>query len=499
MSPRYASAWLLVLTVAAGRCAGEVLTPDTLIDQVRAHHPVMLQARLTAARAEAERLEKQGAFDARLKGGVRYRRYNSSSAVGAVQKVLESSFSVDFLSRYGIGVSTGFKRAAGDIKTPVSPTGEGGEYFLELTIPLLRNLGENPKAAAESQAFLKEALARLKLRRTELKLLQDALKHYWTWVGARHKLAVEERLLQLARERLTAIENKIRSGLLPRIDRVEADREVQRRLGRVHKARRGLQKSAYALSLFLWREGLQPDAVPTPAQAPSPMPVPRPFPAERVESGKLTALTRRPELRVLKLAQDIAAIDRELARNQLLPRLDLVLRQGWQTGTDAIEGPVIKAGVRLELPVLRRGAKGRLRQALLDLANLNAQEKQTLRRILIEIQDWASAIQAAYDRYLAARDELRLARALERGEKKAFELGDSTLFLVNRRERASGEANVKLIDVMVEYHQAVAGFLAATAELAEEPPAATQNGKNGEPVRQAITPPMPRLNTPMAN
>jgi len=492
---RRASWRLLILIVTTLPCAAEVLTPEILIEQVRLHHPVMIRARLTAARAEAERLEKQGAFDARLKGRTRYLRYNSSSAVGAVQKVLESSFSVDFLTRYGIAVSTGFKRAAGDIKTPVSPTGESGEYFLEVTVPLLRNLGENPKAAAESQAFLKESLARLKVRRTELKLLEDTLKRYWTWVGAKHKLAVEERLLQLAKERLSAVENKIRSGLLPRIDRVEADREVQRRLGRVRKARRVLQKSAYALSVFLWREELQPDGVPEPEQAPSPMPPPRPLTPERVEAGKLTALTRRPELRLLKLAQDIAAIDRELARNQLLPRLDLVLWQGWQTGADAIEGPVIKAGVQLELPVLRRGAKGRLRQALLDLANLNAQEKQTLRRILIEIQDWASEIQAAYDRYRAARDELRLARALEAGEKKAFDLGDSTLFLVNRRERASGEANVKLIDVLVEYHQAVAGFLAATTELAGETPAA----QNGNPVSQAISPPIPRLNEPMAN
>ncbi len=455
--------WLIVL-LPVGLAAGP-LTEEQLIAQVRARHPILERARIDLKRAEAKRLEKQGAFDARIRGDTRYLRYNSSAGIGQVQKVLESRFSVDFLTRYGIAVSTGFKRAAGDIKTPVKPTGEDGEYFLELTVPLLRGLGQNPKAAAESQAFLNQDQALLKLRRTELKLLQDALESYWAWVGAKLKWEVEERLLNLARVRVQAIEQKIASGLLPKINLVEAEREVQRRLGRVFKAERTLQKTAFKLGLFLWQDPLQPAPLPEADRVPRPVPEPRRFDDVQLETGKLTALEGRPELQALDLAQEFAIIDRELARNQLLPRLDLVLRQGYQTGDDAIEGPVIKAGVNMSLPVLRRAAKGRLHQALLTLSNLDIQKKQRIRSVMIEVADWYSQINATYDRYLAARQELTFARKLEQGEKDAFELGDSTLFLVNRRERASGEANLKLIDILVEYHQATAGFKAATAQF----------------------------------
>ncbi len=460
---RFCLQWLLILLPLG--LAAEPLTEERLIKLVRANHPVLERARLDLKRAEAKRLEKQGAFDARVGGGTRFLRYNSSAGIGQVQKVLESRFSVDFLTRYGIGVSTGFKRAAGDIKTPVKPTGEDGEYFLELTVPLLRGLGQNPKAAAESQAFLGEDQALLKLRRTELKLLQDALSNYWAWVGAKRKLEVEERLLRLAKVRVEAIEHKIASGLLPKINLVEAQREVQRRLGRVLKAERTLQKTAFKLGLFLWQSPLQPAPVPEMDQIPPSVPEPANFTRIQLESGKLSALEGRPELQALDLAQELAAIDRELARNQLLPRLDLVLSQGYQTGDDAIEGPVIKAGVKMSLPVLRRAAKGRLQQAMLTLSNLDLQKKQSIQAVMIEVADWFSQINATYERYLAARRELEFARKLEQGEKDAFTLGDSTLFLVNRRERATGEAHLKLIDILVEYHQAIAGFKAATAKF----------------------------------
>ncbi len=441
------------------------LTEEKLIAQVRDHHPILERARIELKRAEAIRLEKQGAFDARIRGDTHFLRYNSSAGIGQVQKVLESRFSIDFLTRYGIEVSTGFKRAAGDIKTPVKPTGEDGEYFLELTVPLLRGLGKNPKTAAESQAFLGQDQARLKLRQTELKLLRDALESYWAWVGAKLKWEVEERLLTLAKVRVQAIEQKISSGLLPKINLIEAKREVQRRLGRVLKAERILQKTAFKLGLFLWQDALQPAPLPEADTVPSSVPEPLIFDEIQLERGKLSALAGRPELQALDLAQEIVTIDKELARNQLLPRLDLVLWQGYQTGSDAIEGPVIKAGVNMSLPVLQRTAKGRLHQALLALSNLDIQKKQRIQAVMIEVSDWFSQINATYDRYLAARQELEFARKLEQGEKDAFTLGDSTLFLVNRRERASGEANLKLIDILVEYHQAIAGFKSATSQF----------------------------------
>jgi outer membrane protein TolC len=85
-------------------------------------------------------------------------------------------------------------------------------------------------------------------------------------------------------------------------------------------------------------------------------------------------------------------------------------------------------------------------------------------RILVEIDDAVSVINTVYQRYQAAERELRLAQQLEQGEREKFALGDSTLFLVNQRERATAEAENKLIDLQLEYQQGIVTLRAASVQ-----------------------------------
>ena len=85
--------------------------------------------------------------------------------------------------------------------------------------------------------------------------------------------------------------------------------------------------------------------------------------------------------------------------------------------------------------------------------------------MLLEVDDAWSAIQAAVDRFRATDAEVLLAKQLETGERKRFAAGDSTLFLVNQRERATAEALGRLIDIQLEYQQALLALDAASIAL----------------------------------
>ncbi len=444
----------------------EPLTHTIFLQQVKDYHPLLELAYLRQETASAQRLEKQGAFDPLINAASGYRRYNSSADLGRVQKVVESRFSVDFLSRYGIRVRTGVNLAIGDIKTPVYPTGEIGKYFIDLRLPLLRGAGINPEAADESKAFLYEAQTKHLLRQTELRLLPDALNYYWQWVGAKKKQEVEQLLLKIAQFRAKAIQQKIAKGLLATINGTEAQREVKKRSGRVYKAERALQQAAFKLASFLWKKNLEPALTPTPEQAPDTIAKPVKLNHQTLEQGKQRALHTRPEIQILNLAKKMAEIDHQLAQNTLQPQIDLFVTPGYQVGKGAIEGGTeIMTGISMTLPVFQRTARGQIKQTHLAIKNLNIQKQQIIRTIMLEIMDKFSAVNMTYERYQMAKQELELAQQLENGEKTRFEYGDSTLFLVNRRERATGKARLELINVFVEYHQAVAGFKAATGEL----------------------------------
>ena len=62
------------------------------------------------------------------------------------------------------------------------------------------------------------------------------------------------------------------------------------------------------------------------------------------------------------------------------------------------------------------------------------------------------------------RQEVEVARELQGLEKDRFDLGDSTLFLVNLREQATFDAEVRAVSALEDYFRAYAGYQASTAE-----------------------------------
>ena len=105
-----------------------------------------------------------------------------------------------------------------------------------------------------------------------------------------------------------------------------------------------------------------------------------------------------------------------------------------------------------------------LREHLIkDDAGLEAQLQLARDRVAVDVRDALSASAAAEERIGFTRREVMVSVELERGERKRFELGDSTLLFVNLREQAAAEARVREIDALADFHKAVAALRAALA------------------------------------
>lgn len=294
--------------------------------------------------------------------------------------------------------------------------------------------------------------------------LAGAALAYWEWVAAARRLEVYQENLAIARERADLVAARVQAGDLPRIDSLEAEQEVQRRLKSLLEAERSLEQAALKLAFYLWRSDGAPARVPEPESAPEDFLVPRPLNESEVAQQELAALALRPELKSLELAKEVVQIDYDLAANDRLPALDLSLSPGVDTGGNAI-GPTIKAGLTLTIPLGTRSADGRMEAAQLKLDRLALEQVENVQRVLLEVRDVASQLRAVEGRYQAALSVLQLAREVERGERIRFELGDSTLFLVNQRERTTAAAELELIDVLQDYAQARTLFDAVAGKL----------------------------------
>jgi outer membrane protein TolC len=435
-----------------------------VLDRVELYYPKLAGVEVERRISRAKRLEKQGAFDPSVNAYSDLIRFNSTSKRGDAKLGTDNELTLDFLTRSGVKVSTGARLNLGDIKSPGSPTGDAGQYFIGLKVPLLRGFMLNDKSAAERQALLGEPLADADFFYNRLQILLNASASYWDWVANKRKVDVAQNILNIAKFRADTVQERVRAGDLPSIDAVEANQEVMRRQGALVKAQRDLQKATFKLSLYLWEANRTPSPLPPPEQVPSEWRLPVPFSGEEVRLGYLLAGERRPELRAIAIERKINQVDFDLARNMALPALDLSVEPGYDAGGGGI-GPTIKAAVGVSVPLRQRAARGRAEQAKLKIEKLNLEEQQTRQEIAVEVTDAVSAINTAYERFEAAQREVQLAREMEQGERIRFNLGDSTLFLVNQRERATAEAEFKLIEVQADYEQAVATFRAVTGQL----------------------------------
>jgi outer membrane protein TolC len=244
----------------------------------------------------------------------------------------------------------------------------------------------------------------------------------------------------------------VAKGGLPRLDEIEAEGEVKRREGLLTKAARDIEKAQIKLSLYttLDASSIKLEIVPEPPSRIDAI----------TENADQIARSSRPELRAISFVAQTIQQDLALAKNDRLPNLDLVLTPGIDAGRNSV-GFTCKAGLLYSIPQRQNTADGRIDQAKQKLKKIEFDRILLEREIITEVNDAKSAVARAIERAELGEEELRLTRELELGERLRFEAGDSTLFLLNQRERASAESAARLVDIYADVHLAIAQLQAA--------------------------------------
>ncbi|MBA3994907.1 MAG: hypothetical protein C0469_15410 [Cyanobacteria bacterium DS2.3.42] len=437
---------------------------DYFLQLVDKNYPKLQGADAERRIAGAKRLEKAGAFDPVLTSINEYLRVQDIFTPGEAKDAVHNESRINLLTRSGINIFTGMRLNPNDTKTPFVPTGKSGEYFAGVAVPLMRGLRINEKTAAEQQAKLGEPLATQVFGSTRLEVLLKAAAVYWDWVGAKARVDIAKNLLLIAKARVDQIKGRVQKGDLPALDIAESEQEIQRRQAALVRSERDFQKASLLLSVFLWDESGAPRVVPSLQEVPALQPEPRELTNGEWMEGRKLALELRPELKKIILEREQAKIDLRLAENMILPAMDAYLTQGADTGPQGI-GPVVRAGMAVSLPLRQRTARGQAQAARLKIQKLTLDEKAERQRIQAEVDDTVSAINTSYERWVSTLLEVKKAKQVEEGERLRFGAGDSTLFLVNQRERMSAEAQMRLAEVHVDYLQSAAAFRAVTCRL----------------------------------
>ena len=439
------------------------LSLDTYLRAVDANFPGLASAVDQQRTASANRLEKQGVFDPLLTDETGYTRMQNTSRIGVPKDVLFNYPKLELPFRSGIRTFLQYRYNPNSSQSPYIETGEGGEYSAGLFIPLLRGLIYNEQSVAEKEAKFGEQLATQTFILTRLDTLLRAGINYWSWVGAQQKTLVSKEILHLANVVIGISRQQEQSGDLARIYVTEAEEDVQRRDADLAQAQRDFQRFSFQLSALLFDIGGTPLPLPSEINVPD---IPKPVSMADADTDRqiLLALVSRPELKAIDVQKKIAQVELKLAKNQLLPALNGVVTQGYDTGYHGI-GYVYRGQVTFSEPLLLRSARGKLAASKLRLDKLDKDRQAEEQRIRNEVLDAISAINLAYKRFVALDLQVSKADQVYQGECERFKVGDSTVYFMAERARQLNEAKMRMIDAEVEYHAGILALKAITSQL----------------------------------
>lgn len=340
-------------------------------------------------------------------------------------------------------------------------TNEGGEFKAGFSLPVLKDRFIDKRRAdlLKSGAMRREVRADVESR---LLLFQRfATQAYWDWVAAGRAVLIQRQLLDLAKERVTNIRLRVDGGDLAKIAELDNNRFIAKRQNSIVKAERGLEKAAIKLSIFN-RDPIGAPEIAMASQLPEDLPAAGRLALEQIMSDASNAIAIRPELVALQAAREAACIDRRYAENLMLPKLDMkgFLGQdvGGETSSTGDKTPFeAQFGIFAEVPIERRSGLGKRQAANGKINQIDAKTRIVQDKIRAEIQDAASALNAAYDQIQQSQQNVELtAQSLEVG-RELFKVGDIDLLSLNIYETSFADAKLELLDAQFKYfiYQAV--------------------------------------------
>ncbi|WP_332367601.1 TolC family protein [Spirosoma telluris] len=303
------------------------------------------------------------------------------------------------------------------------------------------------------------------------KTLYDAAKTYWEWYLAHQQFQLLQEGYQLAETRFRAVKQRALLGDAAAIDTTEALITTQDRLVQLQQAEVNLNNARLRLSVFLWNHE-DGSGLPKPVEIPESV-VPQSVSVAHLPDDFLHNLLRRaieqhPELLKLTTKSRQLALEERFQRSLLQPQIALnasLLSRTPQPGVGydwtsyySFRADNHKIGVDLTFPLFLRKERGKLRQVQLKTQQLEFAQKQTQRDIENDVQTTWNELKALKGQISIQQQVVTNQRHLLRAEQQKFELGESSLFLVNSRESKLIDLEIKLAELRTKHQKAVASL-----------------------------------------
>jgi outer membrane protein TolC len=414
---------------------------------------------------------------------------------------LSQNTSVGFSQTIGEGptVSTSFtavRNSSNSIFSFFNPSISTGLNF-NVTQPLLQNRRNiqlrAPLMIARTQLKIVSEQSQTQIANT----IANAAGQYWEAIRARDSIRVAEQSLDLAQKSYERDKKALDLGAMSKLDILPSQSQVaQRKLDLIQA------QYAYRESLDGLRRLIGADLMPNTINIEivledDPAALPSGFEALGLEQAVAKAIHDRPELSAANRRIVIDELNARVARNSLMPRLDLSLQAGGSGlggnqlpvvlplggGTTSFvaggvgdslnqlftfNNPYYGFGLTLGIPIKSSAAKASLADSLVNRVRDRYNGRQIEQQIILDVKTANSQLELAEASVAAAKTSREFSAKNVDAEQEKYQLGTVTAFelLTAQSQLASAESSV--LNAYVNYQKAVVAYRRAVWTILDD-------------------------------
>jgi outer membrane protein TolC len=424
-----------------------VLSFEEFLGYVKTTHPLTKQANLKISEAQAKLMKARGGFDPKLEADYIEKEYSNKN----YYSLFNGSFKIP--TWYGIEIKAAFDNSEGIYLNPENTLPNSGLTSLGISIPIGQGLWVNERMAELRKAKIYQRVneAERKIMLTEV--IYEASQSYLNWKRSYDEVELYKEYLKNATNRYNGVIKLIEEGDKPAIDSVEAGITFKTRKLNLENATLKLIKAKLSVSNYLWTE----DGIPIEIEEfinPETDLDQNLLYVLKVDDFQELSIQNHPKIEALNSKLEILNVETKLAGNSLLPKLDVNYNYlSEPSAFDNYQFNDYKFGVNFSFPLFLRKERANLKLAKIKVSesqfSLNF-EKQLL---INKIESQKNELNSYKKQIKILSDLIGNYNLMLNAEERLFQMGESSLFLINSRENTLVTAQLSNIQLTNSYLQ----------------------------------------------
>ncbi|MBV8856361.1 MAG: TolC family protein [Acidobacteria bacterium] len=434
---------------------------------------------------------------------------------------------------------TSRRLSSNNVFNDVNPTVSTGFSF-SYTQPLLRGRKTDDNRRRIEIAKKNLSLTDAQFRRRATEVITNVEQAYWELAYALRNLQIQIDAVRQARAQAESDRRQVEKGVIAPVDLLESETQVKNFEQNVYSAQEGVSRAENSLKKMLapdrraelWSKALLPVT-----------PVNLEAPRVALEEAVRSALSNRLELAELQTSAEINRIDQRFYRDQTRPQVDLTATYAsnalagslrdeenplasnlvslqnrvnqlstlsglpalpaatFDTNGDLVGGygqslqnlfaqnnPTVRVGVKVSLPIHNRTAKANFARSLTEGRRVENQRARAEQEIEAEVRDTLQALRSSEARLAAAAAARSTAEQQYQSERRKFQSGMSTAYMVSQRQIDFINAKGRELQAQTDLNKSVADFRRATGSTLQTHNVALRPGDPARRFEQTNSP-----------